>query len=115
MGANTMKPGGHHENRRLGGIVIEGVPLGLANMSAAGLLILETAFIVVALVRGWLVVKIHYDAALKTAENYRAISEKKTETIHIQAQTIMEQGAVGKTVVKVMNTLQDASQETEDT
>lgn len=109
-----MKPGGHHENHPLGGIVIEGVPLGLANLSAAGLLIVETAFLVLALVKGWIVVRVHYDAALKTAENYRIISEKKTETIHIQAQTILEYGAVGETVVKVMDTLQKRSQETED-
>lgn len=87
------------------------IPMGLANLSATGLLIVETAFIILAIVKGWLVVKVHYDAAVQTAENYRAVSEKKTETIHIQAQTIHEYGVVGETVVKVMGSLQEASKE----
>lgn len=87
--------------------MIESIPLGLANLSATGLLIIETAFIVLALVKGWLVVKVHYDAAVQTAENYREVSEKKTETIHIQAQTILNYGVVGETVVKVMRAVQD--------
>lgn len=83
------------------------IPIGLANLSATGLLIVETAFIVLALVKGWLVVKVHYDTAVQTAENYRAVSEKKTETIQIQAQTILNYGVVGETVVKVMRAVQE--------
>lgn len=81
--------------------------MGLANLSATGLLIIETSFIILALVKGWLVVKVHYDDAVQTAENYRAVSEKKTETIHIQAQTILNYGVVGETVVKVMRAVQE--------
>lgn len=91
--------------------MFEGIPLGLADLSVGALLILETAFIILALVKGWIVVKIHYDAAVKAAENYRAVSEKKTDTIHLQAQTIHEHQVVGETVVRVMNTLQEASKE----
>lgn len=87
--------------------MLESIPLGLANLSATGLLIMETTFLVIALVRGWLVVKVHYDAAVQTAENYRQVSEKKTETINIQAQTILNYGVVGETVVKVMRAVQD--------
>lgn len=91
--------------------MLEGIPLSLGDMSVGALLIVETAFIILALVKGWIVVKIHYDAAVKAAENYRAVSEKKTETIHLQAQTIHEHQVVGETVVRVMNTLQEASKE----
>lgn len=91
--------------------MLEGIPLSLGDMSLGGLLIVQTSFIILALVKGWIVVKIHYDAAVKAAENYRTVSEKKTETIHLQAQTIHEHQVVGETVVRVMNTLQEASKE----
>jgi hypothetical protein len=89
---------------------VEGItlPTGLAEMSSTGLLITLAAFLIVSIVRGWLVVKIHYDAAIKRAETAEAAAATLTATNAVQAQTIEKQTAVGETVVRVMNSVQEA-------
>ncbi len=84
------------------------IPTGLADMSAGGLLITFVAFFVLSVVRGWIVVKIHYDTAIKRAETAEATVATLTATNAVQAQTIEKQTAVGETVVRVMNSVQEA-------
>lgn len=91
-------------------IAVDGVsfPTSLADMTAGGLLITFVAFFILSIARGWIVVKIHYDAALKRAETAEAAVASLTANNAVQAQTILKQTAVGETVVRVMNSAQDA-------
>ncbi|UOK18358.1 membrane protein [Arthrobacter phage BruhMoment] len=94
----------------VGAISIDGIgiPTGLADLSVGGLLITLVAFLIISIVRGWLVVKMHYDAALKRAETAETALAKVNEVNAVQARTIEKQTAVGETVVKVMNSVQEA-------
>lgn len=85
-----------------------GIPTGLADMTATGLLITTVAFMIVSMFRGWIVVKLHYDAAIKRAEAAEANVITLTATNAVQAKTIEKQTAVGETVVRVMNSVQEA-------
>jgi hypothetical protein len=89
---------------------VEGIvlPTGLADMTSTGLLITLVAFVILSLFRGWIVVKIHYDTAVKRAETAEATAATLTATNAVQAQTIEKQTAVGETVVRVMNSVQEA-------
>lgn len=94
----------------VGAISIDGfgIPTGLADLGAWGLLITLVAFVLVSIVRGWLVVRLHYDAAIKRAETAEAALAKVNDVNAVQARTIEKQTAVGETVVKVMNSVQEA-------
>lgn len=95
-----------------GGFVI---PTGLAEMTPTGLLITVVAAVLVSFFRGWIIAKIHYDTAIKRAETAEAAVATLTATNAVQAQTIEKQTAVGETVVRVMNSVQEARATAEDT
>lgn len=101
----------------VGAITVEsvGIPTGLADLSAAGLLITLVAFIILSVFRGWIVVKLHYDTLLKRCETAEATVATLTETNAVQARTIEKQTAVGDTVVRVMNSVQEARAAEEST
>lgn len=84
------------------------LPTGLADMGAYGLLVTLVAFVLLAIFRGWIVVKLHYDTLTKRVELAEATVATLTATNAVQAQTIQKQTAVGETVVKVMNSVQEA-------
>lgn len=88
-----------------------GVPPGIAEMSTGGLLILVVATVIVALLRGWLVPKVHYDTVVALMNEWRTTALQVTETNSVQARTIEKQTAVGETVVRVMSTVQDAARD----
>jgi hypothetical protein len=100
-----------------GSVSVDGItiPTGLAEMSSTGLLITLVAFFIISVVRGWLIVKIHYDTAIKRAETAEAAVATLTATNAVQAQTIEKQTAVGETVVRVMNSVQEARATAGDT
>lgn len=94
----------------VGSMTVEtfGFPVGLADMSLGGLLVTLVAFIIISVFRGWIVVKLHYDTLLLRCEKAEAAVDRLTETNAIQARTIEKQTAVGDTVVRVMNSVQEA-------
>lgn len=89
---------------------VEGItlPTGLAEMSSTGLLITLVAAVIISFFRGWIIPKIHYDTAVRRAETAEATVATLTATNAVQAQTIEKQTAVGETVVRVMNSVQEA-------
>ena len=98
-----------------GGTVSFGIPSGLADMGAYGLLVTLVAFVLIAIFRGWIVVKLHYDTLTTRVELAEATVATLTATNSVQAQTIQRQTAVGETVVKVMTSVQDARTQGEQT
>jgi hypothetical protein len=96
---------------------VEGItlPTGLAEMSATGLLITLVAAVLLSFFRGWIIPKIHYDTAIKRAETAESAVATLTATNAVQAQTIEKQTAVGETVVRVMNSVQEARATAGDT
>lgn len=92
---------------------IVGLPFAsLAEMSSTGLLIVCVAFMIVSLFRGWIVVKLHYDTLLKRCELAEQTVVTLTATNAVQAKTIEKQTSVGETVIKVMNSVQEANAQT---
>lgn len=92
-----------------------GLPTGLADLSMGGLLITLVAFMMLSVFRGWIVVKLHYDTLLARCTAAEAAVTRLTETNAVQARTIEKQTAVGDTVVRVMNSVQDARAAEEST
>lgn len=91
------------------------IPTGLIDAGPWGLLVGVVAFIFYGVFRGWIVPKPHYDTlmarALAAEEANIKLSEramKLTETNSVQASTIEKQTAVGETVTRVMNAIQEA-------
>lgn len=79
------------------------------------ILVAVVAFTFLALFKGWIIVKLHYDTLLLRCEAAEAanvkLSERAallTETNAVQARTIEKNAAVGETVNKVMSALQEA-------
>lgn len=92
-------------------VAVDGVgfPLGITEMGPWALLILVVAAVFMALMRGWIIPKIHYDFVVKKSEAQQGTIEKQADTISVQARTIDKQTAVGDTVVKVMTAVQDSA------
>jgi hypothetical protein len=101
----------------VGAIAADGValPTGLADLSMGGLLITLVAFMILSVFRGWIVVKLHYDTLLARCTAAEAAVTRLTETNAVQARTIEKQTAVGDTVVRVMNSVQQARTAEEST
>ena len=79
------------------------------------LLVGVVAFILLAIFKGWIIVKLHYDTLLTRCEAAETanvkLSERAallTETNAVQARTIEKNAAVGETVNRVMNAMQEA-------
>lgn len=105
----------------VGAIAADGLslPTALADLSAAGLLIVTVAFIIISLFRGWIVVKLHYETLLARAIAAEEANVKLsdalatlTATNSVQANAMEKNTAVGSTVEKVMSALQDARSHT---
>ena len=90
--------------------MLEGIPLSIADMSAVSLLILLVTLFVTALMRGWIVVKVHHDAMTRAKDHWRDAATKKDETIALMAQANLEHNIVGQTVVKVMSVIQEQNE-----
>lgn len=86
-----------------------GIPIGITGLGPWALLILVVAAAFMALLKGWLIPKIHYDFVVRKAEAQQGTIEKQSETISVQARTIDKQTAVGDTVVRVMSSVQEAA------
>lgn len=91
------------------------LPTGLIEAGPWGLLVGVVAFMFFSLFKGWVVVKLHYDTLLARAEAAEAanvkLSERAqllTETNATLGQTIQQNTAVGDTVTRVMNAIQEA-------
>lgn len=95
------------------------ISLNLAEVGPVALLILGlvvlVGYIIVALAKGWVIVKLHYDTLLERAVAAETANTKLAETNatlvninDVQARTIEKQTAVGDTVEKVMGAIQDA-------
>lgn len=100
-----------------GDITIDGVgvPLSLAEMTPTGLLIIFIATVLLGIFTGRLVVKMHYDAAVKRAEAAEATVATLTATNTTLtannaklAEAIIQTGAVGDSMEKLINGLQQA-------
>lgn len=88
---------------------------GLVEAGPWALLVAVVAFIFFAIFKGWIIVKLHYDTLIDRCEAAEAanvkLSERAallTETNAVQARTIEKNAAVGDTVNRVMNALQEA-------
>lgn len=88
---------------------------GLHQAGPWALLVGVVAFVFMAIFRGWIIVKLHYDTLLARAVAAETANTKLAETNAIlvstndvQARTIEKQTAVGDTVEKVMGAIQDA-------
>ncbi|QWY81332.1 membrane protein [Arthrobacter phage Rizwana] len=95
-----------------GEISIDGVgfPTGLADMSAVGLLITTVAFFILALVRGWVVVKTHHDALLARAVAAEKANERLSENNSKLIMAVLAQSAVGETVEKLVGSLHEVTE-----
>jgi uncharacterized membrane protein YraQ (UPF0718 family) len=88
-----------------------GVPPGITEMGPGALLILVVATFITAMLRGWIVPRVHYDTVVAMMNTWKSTAEKALETNAVQARTIDKQTAVGDTVVRVMSSVQDAAQD----
>ena len=86
---------------------------GLLEAGPWALLVGVVAFMFFALFKGWVIVKLHYDTLLTRCEAAESanvkLSERAallTETNAVQARTLEKNAAVGETVNRVMNVLQ---------
>ena len=95
----------------------EGLTLntGLYEAGPWALLVGVVAFLFIGLFRGWVIVKLHYDTLITRCEAAEAanvkLSERAallTETNAVQARTLEKNAAVGETVNRVMNAIQEA-------
>jgi hypothetical protein len=92
-----------------------GIPTNLIDAGPWGLLVGVVAFIFYGVFRGWIVPKPHYDTLMARALAAEAANEKLseraaklTETNSVQARTIDTQAAVGDTVTKLVDAIQNA-------
>lgn len=88
---------------------------GLYEAGPWALLVAVVAFMFFSLFKGWVIVKLHYDTLLQRALAAEAANEKLseraaklTETNAVQARVIEKNTAVGETVTRVMNAIQEA-------
>ncbi|ALY10572.1 hypothetical protein FDH86_gp037 [Arthrobacter phage Tank] len=90
-----------------GEISVDGIafPTGLADMSAVGLLITLVAFFILALVRGWIVIKLHHDALLARAVAAEEANKRLSENNSKLTMAILAQSAVGETMTKLVDSL----------
>lgn len=86
---------------------MEGIPAFVGDLSAAGILGTLIVFFVVAMVRGWLIPKIHYDMVVKSRDSWQKQAMEGQETIRQQSETIEKLTSVGVTIDKVMTSIQD--------
>lgn len=87
--------------------MLEGIPIGVADLGATGTLAFIFIMLVVALTRGWLIVKVHHDKMEKAKDHWRAAAEKNAETNRLMAEAARENQVVGDTVIKVMSAIQE--------
>lgn len=88
---------------------------GLYEAGPWALLVGVVATMFFGLFKGWVIVKLHYDTLLTRCEAAEAanvkLSERAallTETNAVQARTLEKNAAVGETVNRVMNAIQEA-------
>lgn len=91
------------------------IQTGLLDAGPWALLIGVVAFIFYGVFKGWIVPKPHYDTLMERALAAEAANEKLseraaklTETNSVQARAIETQTAVGDTMTKLINAIQDA-------
>lgn len=98
-------------------VATEGITLntGLYEAGPWALLVGVVAFLFTGLFRGWVIVKLHYDTLITRCEAAEEanvkLSERAallTETNAVQARTLEKNAAVGETVNRVMNAIQEA-------
>ena len=92
-----------------------GIPTSLIDAGPWGLLVSVVAFIFFGVFKGWIIPKPHYDTLMARALAAEAANEKLseraaklTETNAVQAHTIDTQAAVGDTVTRLVNAIQEA-------
>lgn len=99
------------------GIAVEGmvIPTGLHEAGPWALLVGVVAFIFYGVFRGWIIPKPHYDTLMARALAAEAANEKLSDraaklidTNSVQARTIDTQAAVGDTVTKLVDAIQNA-------
>lgn len=101
----------------LGSITVNGasIPLNILEIGGWTLVVLETAFVVYGLFKGWIVPKPYYDSAIARAvaaegaiDRLSERATKLTETNAVQANAIEKISAGADTTIKIMSALQDA-------
>ena len=91
--------------------MIEGIPLSLAELAPGSLLVLLVAFFVLCLAKGWIVVKLHYDAVERSRDYWRDIAQKAVDTTHILSQANERNSVASEITVKTMAAMQEIRQE----
>lgn len=87
--------------------MVEGIPIGVANLSAVGLLFFLVALLVMALVKGWLIPRAHYDTIVGLFNAQKVTTDRLLEINATQSQTMERQLAVGDAVEKIVDAIQD--------
>lgn len=86
--------------------MIEGVPIGVANLSAVGLLFVVITLLVVSLMKGWLIPRAHYDTIVALFNAQKTTTDRLLEVNHTQARAVERQLAVGESVEKIVDAIQ---------
>lgn len=94
-------------------MTIEGIPLGIADVAPTGLLTIFISGFLVALAKGWIVVKLHYDSVERSRDYWRGVAEKAVDALHLLSQATDKNATATEATVKVMATLQEFRQEAE--
>lgn len=98
-----------------------GIPTNLAEMGAGALLVTFVAFFIVAIVRGWIVVKLHYDTLLARAVAAEAANERLSANNAVLSANneklttaVLSTTAVGETMEKLVAAIQDNREKAAD-
>ena len=103
----------------VGGISLDGVQVNLGEVTIVTLLVIAlialVVFMIISLVKGWVIVKMHYDTILARAQAAESANERLSDRQMILTQTnqtlvaaVEKNMATGDTVTKLVHSIQDA-------
>lgn len=89
--------------------MLEGIPFSASQLTLSGLIFVMILAFFMGLMKGWIIVKPHYDDAKESRDYWRKTSETKDKVIDKLADAVSEGRSTQVTVAKVMGVLQDES------
>jgi hypothetical protein len=96
------------------GLEALGIPTGLADLGAGALLVTFVATVLLAIFTGRLVVKMHYEAAVKRAEAAEAALATVTANNTTLTQAVLKSTVTAETMDKLLAGLQDAREKAQE-
>lgn len=91
--------------------MVEGLPFSVGDMSLGGLLAFVVVTFIVALLKGLIVPRIHYDDVSKARDFWRDSSLNKDKTIQTLSSSVAENTVGNESIVKVMSVLSEKASE----